>query len=515
MLADTENPEQEKKIGLMLRNSQRLLTLINQLLEISRFESGKIKLQAARQNIIPFLKGIAASFEPICTRNQLDLKFRTQEEHITLYFDPGKLEDVFLNLLANAVKFTPPGGQITVTASKSQAGEPAFPSGCVIVSICDTGPGIPREQLEHIFDRFYQSDSTYEHHRKGSGIGLTIAKELVELHRGRIDVHSHEGKGTEFIIRLPMGKGQLEPDEIVELSETDLERSGHIGDDKIGMMEISGAEPGEATIEQGIEPESLERNIILVVEDSADTRDYIKSSLEAEYRVVEAKDGKEGIQKAQEIIPDLIVSDIMMPGADGYELCRVLKNDVRTSHVPVVLLTARAEEQDILRGLETGADDYITKPFNTKMLGARIKNLIDLRSHLQKTQKRSMALQPVKMPVSIIDKEFFKKLQKVIEENISDPDFNVEEFCRKMDMSQPTLYRKIYALTGESPTDYIRSYRLKRGARLLKENFGTVLEVAFETGFSSANYFARCFKKKFHQSPSTFQAAESGLAAGK
>jgi YesN/AraC family two-component response regulator len=208
------------------------------------------------------------------------------------------------------------------------------------------------------------------------------------------------------------------------------------------------------------------------------------------------------------MVPDLIICDIMMPGVDGYEVCRVLKNDIATSHIPIILLTARASEEDILQGLETGADDYITKPFSTKILCARIQNLIDLRRHLQQTWNREMTLQPTKIAVSEVDREFIKELKQVMEKNIPDTDFNVDQLCRKLYMSHATLYRKIHALTGETPTDFIRSYRLKRGAELLKKGMESVLEVALEVGFSSANYFSKCFKKKFHQLPSDFKEIE-------
>jgi CheY-like chemotaxis protein len=364
--------------------------------------------------------------------------------------------------------------------------------------------------LAHIFDRFYQSDITYEHHRTGSGIGLAIAKEVVELHHGKIDVHSSEGKGTEFIIRLPMGKEHLKSDQIVDKSVTPSPRKTPPEIPTTLRPTAADSDGTETTRdEKDIQPLKPGKDIILVVEDSADLRDYIRGSLEPTYALVEAKDGQEGILKAQEIIPDLIISDIMMPVVDGYELCRQLKNDFKTSHIPIILLTAKASEENIVQGLETGADDYITKPFSTKILCARIKNLVDLRSQLQQTLDREMTMKPAKISVSPIDKKFLKKLKEVIKENIADPDFNIEQMCKKMDMSQPTLYRKIHALTGESPTEFIRSYRLKRGAELLKNNIGTVLEVAFEVGFSSAAYFTKCFKKKFHQLPSTYQAAES------
>jgi DNA-binding response OmpR family regulator len=458
-----------------------------------------------------------ATFEPAAAKNELDLTFQAKEgeENITLYFDPEKLEDVIFNILANAIKFTPPAGRITVAAVRDQADEPAFPRGSLTISVCDTGPGIPREQLSHIFDRFYQSDSTYEHHRKGSGIGLAIAKEIVELHHGKINVHSLEGKGTEFIIRLPL---QGVP---VDVKGVPVDDKGVPADDKsapsgvkglredVDLWEDDSGETGPVKEEKETDPFKQAKDIILVVEDSADVRDYIRGSLEPDYAVVEAKDGREGIQKAQEIIPDLIISDIMMPEADGYELCGVLKKDINTCHIPIILLTAKASEQSIIQGLETGADDYVTKPFNTKILCARIKNLIELRRQMQSNLNREMTLQPVKISVSKLDKEFIRELQEVIEKNLSEPEFNVEELKKKLYISGTSLYRKIHALSGQSPSDFIRSYRLKRAAQLLKNGFGSVTEVAFEVGFTSRAYFAKCFKEKFHQVPSTFKESEA------
>jgi signal transduction histidine kinase/DNA-binding response OmpR family regulator len=510
----------EKKVKLMLRNSQRLFTLINRLLDLSKLDSGKMQLKTSRQNMIPFLKGIAASFDLLANQYDLDLSFEAEEEEITLYFDPEKMEDVLCNLLINAVKFTPGGGKITVTAKRIPKEEEHFPAGYLEISVNDTGPGIPPGQLAHIFDRFYQSDSTYEHHQKGTGIGLALTRELILLHHGKIDVHSREGEnsGTEFIIRLPLGKEHLKPHEIVTSAVPDetrperrkpfeipagymvakVEKEGDVPND------VKAGEPGDE-----IDPLKAEKDIILVVEDSADVREYIRGALEPLYAVVEAKDGQEGTRKAQKIVPDLIISDIMMPGMDGYELCAALKKDIKTSHVPIILLTAKASEENIIRGLETGADDYVTKPFSTKLLMARIKNLIDLRRHFQLTLYREMTQQPVKMSISQMDREFIKELQDMIEKNLSNPDFNVERLGKKLYMSRATLYRKIHALSGESPNEFLQSYRLKRGAELLENNFGSVLEVAFEVGFSSASYFTKCFKKKFNRLPSDFQPEES------
>jgi DNA-binding response OmpR family regulator/anti-sigma regulatory factor (Ser/Thr protein kinase) len=413
-----------------------------------------------------------------------------------LYFDPGKLESVISNLLANAVKFTPPGGKIMISVTKKNTPEANFPSGLLEISVCDTGPGIPRSELARIFDRFYQSDSTYENHPGGSGIGLALAKELVELHHGELDTNSSEGKGTEFIIRLPRGDSHLKAGEM----------AGHFYMEKEQCVPVDAK---DGTIEEDSPPLEPGKNIILVVEDSADLRDYIRGCLEPLYTVMEAKHGGEGIQKAQKFMPDLIISDIMMPETDGYELCRELKNHIKTSHIPIVLLTAKASEENIVEGLQIGADDYITKPFSTKILCARIKNLIDQRRQLQLKRKRQMTLQPTDISAVSVDDEFYQDLQEIIEKNLSDSEFNVEQLGKRLYMSRSSLYRKIMALTGETPRQFMRSYRLKRAAQLLKANFGNVTEVAVEVGFSNIAYFTQCFKKEFHQLPSSYQTPEA------
>jgi signal transduction histidine kinase/DNA-binding response OmpR family regulator len=502
--------ERKKKLTLMLRNSQRLLGLINQLLELSKFESGKVKLHACQKNIIPFLRGIVSSFDMVADNNELDLTFQAEAKNITLYFDPEKLENVIFNLLSNALKFTPRGGKITIKVVQQTTKNVRFPSGWLEISVCDTGPGIPREQLLHIFDRFYQSDTTYEYHHKGSGIGLSIVKELVELHHGEIESRSCEGKGTEFIIRIPMGDTHLKCEEISGSSEKPNKQKSLKDIQEIYMKDNENEDATERA-QEDLGSKKPDKNIILVVDDSVDFRAYIGGALEPLYTVLEAKDGREGIKKAQKIIPDLIVSDILMPEIGGYEMCRVLKSDIKTSHIPIILLTAKASEDNMLEGLETGADDYITKPFSTKMLCARIKNLIDLRRRLQFKRKKEMAMLPDDISVSSVDEEFYKELQKMYEKNLSNPEFNVEQLGKQLYMSRASLYRKIMALTGEPPLKSIRSYRLKRASQLLKANFGNVTEVAVKVGFSNIAHFSHCFKEEFNQLPSTFQDPKAKL----
>jgi signal transduction histidine kinase/DNA-binding response OmpR family regulator len=510
MFSDTRDQKQKEKLKVMLRNSQRLLTLINQLLDLSRFDSGKMKLQAAYQNIVPFLKGLLASFQILAQQNKLNLEFHCEKEDISIYFNADKMEEMMVNLLINAVKFTPAGGKISVSVSRFRRDhykEGRFPREFVNISVCDTGIGIPKEQLAHIFDRFYQTGSIGEKGRKGTGIGLALTKEIVIMHHGKIEVHSQAGKGTEFVILLPMGHEHLNPDEIIASPETSSNNK-KAGDVETLYMIEEGVEIETNTAHED-NTEEQGKNVILVVEDHVDVRKYIREPLESLYTVVEAGDGKEGIEKAKEIIPDLIVSDIMMPEVDGYELCRELKKDIRTSHIPTILLTAKASEESIIQGLETGADDYITKPFNTKILMTRIKNLIDLRRQLQEKIQKLMLLQPAEILISSVDQEFIKELQEIIEKNLSDPGFHVGELSKKLYMNRATLYRKIMALTGESPTEFIRSYRLKRAAQLLRDNFGNVSQVSMEVGFTNMAYFAKCFKEKFHQLPSTYQTSES------
>jgi signal transduction histidine kinase/DNA-binding response OmpR family regulator/ligand-binding sensor domain-containing protein len=518
VLSGCRDDKQAESIDMALRNSRRLLALINQLLDLSKLESGGMKLQTNEQDIIPLLKGIVGSFESLIVQKKLSLTFHTQEEQVFLYFDSEKLEKITVNLLANAVKFTPSGGSIKVTATIHPVKEENYPGGYFEIKVADTGVGIPKKQLPYIFDRFYQAGSASSHRQhKGSGIGLALVQELIQLHHGKIEVQSKEGKGTEFTLRLPLGKTHLKPGEIIldkKSASPAPEQRTH--DEPVAYSGKDIHRPGEPeeyeadtdNEDDELEPEIKEKEVILVVEDNPDVRKYIRAPLQKDYTVLEAIDGKKGVEKARKTIPDLIISDIMMPETDGYELCRILKKDVKTSHIPIVLLTAKASEESIIAGLETGADDYITKPFNIDILLIRIKNLIDLRRGLQEKFQREMALQPTEIAVSSVDRQFMKELKQAIEKNLSEPEFGVDELAQNLYMGRATLNRKIRALTGESTRQFIQSYRLKRAAQLLKANFGNITEVSFEVGFSSSGYFSKCFKKKFQQLPHAFQESE-------
>ena len=504
MLAKSRSQEQKKTFSLMHRNSQRLLLLISQILELLKLESMKLKLKASQQDLIPFLKGITASFELLAEQKEVALIFHTDKENLPLYFDPDKLAEVMCNLIMNSLKYTPPGGQIRLSISQ-------LPKNSVEISVHNTGPEITMDQTTRIFDRFYQLSERMEHFIKGLGIGLFLAREYIHLHHGTIHVNSAPSQGTEFVIRLPRGKAHLKSDELDEpaVSTTVKDTGSKISERYAYMVRLEREEQEKNQPDSGCIPpdekEIQDRDIVLLVEDNTDMRSFIKTLLtEENFMVVEATNGRQGIDRAKEIIPDLIISDIMMPDVDGYQLCRELKQDIKTSHVPIILLSVKYTETEITRGLETGADDYITKPFNMDILLTRVRNLINQRRQLQQRIQWDTVMHSSELGLSSLDNTLLKNLQKTIEKNLSDPDFGLEQLADALYMSRASLNRKVKNLTGQSPNQFIQSYRLKRSLDLLKANAGNVTEVAFQVGFSSSAYFTKCFKEKFKRLPSEF-----------
>jgi DNA-binding response OmpR family regulator len=362
--------------------------------------------------------------------------------------------------------------------------------------------GISKEEIPKLFDRFYQVDSSQTREHEGTGIGLALTKELVELHKGTINVSSNKGDPdlvgtgwTEFTIELPLGREHLSSDEIVELVEPVEEET--IVNEEEYLSPTSG-------IQTEMSNEIVnDKTIILVVEDNAEVRKYIKDSLGEEHQVEEAVNGEQGVEKAEKIIPDLIISDIMMPKMDGNELTRLLKNDEKTSHIPIILLTAKSEQESKIEGLETGADAYLTKPFNAKELQVRIKNLINIRKKLQEKFRIGYFLpKQDEKKLSSLDEQFMYKVVEVIEQHISEEEFSIIEFAREVGMSRSQIHRKLRALTGKSPSRYIRMVRLTRGRKLIEERAGNISEIAYLVGFSSPIYFAKCFKDEYGFPPS-------------
>jgi len=477
----------KKHIGLIRGNAKRLLTLINQLLDLAKLEAGRLKLNAAPGNISQFIKGLALEFESIAEQRDISLKIITEKEMIEAYFDKEKLEKIITNLMSNAFKFTPAGGRITVKVAEAALNQ-------VEIIIRDSGIGIAKSELTKIFDRFYQVDGSHTREHEGTGIGLALTKELVELHKGQIFVDSVEGHWTEVKITLPLGRDHLRDDEIIK-------------SDDFEMQEINGVEKFVKTDD---EPEDLlneqliDKTIVLVVEDNADVREYIKDALKDSFHVEEASNGEHGLRKAEKLIPDLIVSDIMMPKMDGYEMMRQLKQNDKTSHIPIILLTAKSDKDSKLQGLGLGADDYLIKPFDSEELLARIKNLIETRRFLQEKfgSGATILQKPEKEKLSCIDEQFLSRVMMVIDEHLAEENFSIEEFGKDVGMSRSQVHRKLKALTGKSTSIYLRTVRLAKAKEMIEQKKGTISEISYAVGFSSPAYFSRCFKEEFGHAPS-------------
>ena len=522
-----------KDTEIIQRNSRRLLQLVNQLLDLSSLEAGKMKLMVSRNNIVSFIKGIALSFESLSEEKDITLKIFSEKEYIEVYFDREKMIKVLTNILSNAFKFTKQDGRITISIktkppfSKAENEERVTPllkgelkedfplpkeelkEGFVEIKIKDNGIGILQEEIPKLFDRFYRADSLFTKESQGTGIGLALTKELVELHHGSINVQSEQGRWTEFILYFPLGKNHLK-DEEKAVDENPGKPMDKIIEEDYSFDNISRKDLGNEIEEDSLLQE--EKTIILVVEDNYDMREYIKESLGKDYCVEEAVNGEQGIRKAERLIPDLIISDMIMPKMDGNELTRILKNNEKTSHIPIIILTAKSGQENKLEGLETGADDYLIKPFDIKELRVRIKNLINIRQKLQekfrkteysdtKREKGSQTGHLKNLNLKGIDEKFINKILNIIENHISEESFSVEELGNEASMSRAQFYRKIKALTGMSASIYLRTIRLTKAKKMLEEKQANISEIAFSVGFSSPSYFTKCFREEFGYSP--------------
>ncbi len=520
LLAKSRDVENRSDLQLVRKNCQRLLELINQLLDISRLESGRVKLQARREALVGMLRGMVLAFESLAELREIALTFSGPNTPVFAYVERDKLEKIVANLMSNAIKFTPAGGKVAVAVAVSQYSQHGETNGekrgekCVEIVISDTGIGIPADQVEHIFNRFYQVDDSATRTYGGTGIGLALTKDLVDLHHGEISVSSEMNVGTRFMVRLPLGKAHLKPEEISDAGYPipDIDDSSRDSDIKdlitSNDQRITGnsnpvAIDGNLSQSTGTQL-SKKKPVILVVEDNPDMRQYLCAALKDLYRTIEAKNGKAGLQKALNKMPGLIISDVMMPEMDGFALCEKLKTDERTSHIPIILLTARASDENKLIGLETGADDYLTKPFNAPELRARIKNLIEQRRRLQKRFQAQIKLEPGDVTVTSMDKKFLEKAIDIIEQHIADTNFSADMFSSEMGMHRVHLNRKIKAITGQTSTLFIRAIRIKRAAQLLKKKSGNISEIAYDVGFKNPAFFATCFREQFGLSPSEY-----------
>ena len=485
MFKETTDELQSTRLQLMYRNAQRLLHLVNQLLDFRKGEMSTHQLSLSEGDIISYVHSVCNSFLLMADKKHIQFSFFSGIDTFSMAFDADKVGKIVMNLLSNAFKFTPEGGRVTVMI-EHVTGTPDT----LEIKIADTGIGISDVDKEHIFDRFYQADHKGVEETTGNGIGLSLVRDFVTLHEGEVKVFDNIGTGSVFVIQFP-----------VKHVETQVQLPEETG------MSVGDEEDREMKEEVREETGRKDSPLLLVVDDNEDFRIFMRYSLELQYRVKLAVNGNEAWEMMQEELPDLVISDVMMPQMDGNELCRLIKQDKRTAHIPVILLTARQNTEAKLEGLQTGADDYVTKPFNMTILVLRIRKLIELSRYHRVTQGM-IDPAPSEIVITSLDEKLIEKAIKYVEDNMSRTELSVEELSRELGMSRVHLYKKLLQITGKTPIEFIRVIRLKRAAQLLRESQLHVSEVAFEVGFNNPKYFSRYFKDEFGVLPSVYQEKE-------
>ena len=485
LVKQATDPAQKKQFQLIHRNARRLLNLVNQLLDFRKMEVQEFKFNPVEADIISFIRDISYSFTDIAEKKNIRFSFETSIEHQQLQFDPDKMEKILFNLLSNAYKFTPEGGIVGVEIDhrETQLGS-LEGSSYLEIRVRDTGIGIAGGNKDKVFERFFQNEMPGNMLNQGSGIGLAIVKEFVRLHNGTIDVESELDKGSCFIIKLPVQVGMESGDTVINtVAET--------------------KEPGLQQLEPVTQKLRGKRATILIVEDNEDFRFYLKDNLGMHFHIAEAANGKEGWQQVQQLQPDLVVSDIMMPVMNGLDLAKKIKHDPRIAQTPVILLTARTAEEQQLEGLDTGANDYITKPFSFEILLSRIRNLLAEQKASEKPVKQ-ITVSTADVQFESVDEKAIQHALEVVEKNMANADFSVEDLSRELLLSRVGLYKKMIALTGKTPIEFIRDIRMKRAIQLLEGSEMNIAEVAYEVGFNDPKYFARAFKKEYGVLPSQY-----------
>lgn len=463
-LIKTKMDESHKeKLNLVKQNAERLIILTSQMIELSKLDSEIIKVDLKEVNLIDLIHKQILGFQPYAECKNISVSMKTELKKLYMLIDEEKIIKCITNLLSNAVKFSNPRGMIEIQINIVREEQNEF----VIIKCIDDGIGIDILEQNKIFDRFYRSDlnkSKYE----GYGIGLSLTKELIELHSGNIKVESVLGQGSTFTIKLPIKYKSLQKSILLE----DKEKSGYRNEEKL----------------------TLNRKKMLLVDDNLDVRKYVKSLFEINFNITESSDGLSALDYVQKTIPDIIISDQKMPNCDGLELCSKIKSDEKTSHIPFILLTAKAEDEFKVKAYRSGVDDFLIKPFNPEELISRVFNLISIRNRLKKHYCNKFILEPSKITIVNKDEEFLLKAIGIVEKHIEEPEFTVEQFSEELFMSRIQLYRKIHALTGKSIREFITSIRIKRAKKLLENDFGCIADIAYKVGFNEAAYFS----KKFH-----------------
>lgn len=474
-LLEQVNSESDKKLLKIIdRNARNLLGLVNQLLDFRKLEVHGMRYNPSYGDIIDFLNKVIADFEDSFSGKNIEFVFLHETDQFMLYFDNDKLQKVMMNLLSNALKFTPEHGAVTVKLNLDESKD------IVSISVVDTGCGINRYEIDKVFVRFFQSEHSKKHGITGSGIGLNLALEMVQLHNGTIQVESEEGAGATFTVSLPVEKS-----------------------DRLVGMEEEQIAVEEKVEEEGYETTTATKYVILLVEDNVDFRTFMQEMLSDKYMVHVAADGQIAYNTVHKVLPDLIISDVAMPNVDGLELCKMLRKDIRTSHIPIVLLTARTADEDKIKGLETGADDYIAKPFNMELLMLTVHNLLQ-KSKVQKQFQKAVDISPSEVQITSMDEKLIEKAVALVEKNMAEADFSIVDLSKELGMSRVYLYKKMLAITGKSPIEFVRTIRLKRGAQLLEKSQMNIAEVAYEVGFNNPRYFSKHFKEEYGMLPTAY-----------
>jgi signal transduction histidine kinase/DNA-binding response OmpR family regulator/cellobiose-specific phosphotransferase system component IIB len=498
MMASGNFPSDQKfQLEMMLRNAHRLLRLINQLMDLRKIDNEKMKLNAGEFDFIPFIKDIKEAFNELAVKKNIDFLFTTDVDKVLLFFDKDKVDKILFNLLSNAFKFTLSEGTIEINVKKVKHSFNSIEKEAVEIEIKDNGIGIPEKHLHQIFDRFYQVDQEKGSVFPGTGIGLPLSKGFIELHKGDINVVSKPGMGSSFFVYFQLGNEHLNNEDIITF-DSEYDRI----DKSIAMETDENLTSAEGVSKPPVDDVYSEKPLVMIVEDNADVAQFIKSCLSDNYRVMTAGNGLEGFEKMYIDEPDIIICDIMMPIMDGLQFTRKLKTDIRTCHIPLILLTARSSHDQKIEGLETGADSYIAKPFNKKHLLVRVNQLIANRQKIRKHYQADNLSQFVSdNKISQLDTTFLKKCSAAIDDHLTDSEYGVEQLAVEIGLSRVHVYRKIKHLTGLSVSEFIRNIKLKKAAVLLSESGKSVTEIAYETGFSSPAYFAKCFKDLYQMSP--------------
>ena len=482
--------EEQDLLFLIKKNSNRLLHLISEVIEFRSYENNKMQMYFTKGNLKSFLNELNSFFTDRIKQKKLNFQFVAEDTSFEMAFDKEKVEKIYFNLLSNALKFTPQEGSINVSLTKEDLPLPPSKGEVAVLRVFNSGSYIPKDKQNEVFEHFYKINPDSE----GSGIGLALVQALVASHNGTISVESTEGEGTTFVIRLPFTQEQVSAKAVYDSNyiEThlDLLPSLPASAEKLKLPTAS--------------PSAPEKPTVLIVEDNEDMRQFIRYILSDSYNLIEAENGEEGFEVAKKHLPDVVISDVMMPKTDGFDLCQLLKTNVATNHIPVILLTAYALDEQKQVGFESGADAYISKPFNVKLLKTRVRKLIENRKKIRESFSNFLLNETKQETLGKVEQQFITDFTQYVENSIANPELNIDEIADALGLSRSNLYRKIKSLTDYSPNELIRTIRVKYAKQLLNSKAKSISEVAYEVGFSSPSYFAKCFKDFYNESPTEY-----------